>query len=253
MRRPLVSSLIAFLGPPAWTLARSRSVCLILAVLSLSACQEHVRRDGQQLVRYRGPVRLVLTAALVAPGKDSGLPWDGPGSLPPDVSAGLRAVRPRSMAGTLFRALAEGTGLGALAKLLPWTANAFISGIAAPDVQVEIFLNGALLQRSPKVANSYYPTWSGVYTPAVEIHDFDQLELRAVDRDVLFHDQIGVCTSQGMPWVDGYGYASGLTFQCLGQLWAVALRVVPANLAAGQQPEMEIAPLDSGDSGDKGE
>lgn len=247
MRRPLISSVIAFLSPSARTALRARLVWLALAATGLGACQPHVRRDGNQLVRYRGPVRLILTAALVAPGKDSGFPWDGPGSLPPEVSEGLRAARPRGMAATLFRALADGTVLGSLAKILPWTANAFISGITAPDVQVEIFLNGALLQRSPKVANSYSPTWSGVYTPAVELHEFDQLELRAVDRDVLFHDQIGVCTSQGMPWVDAHGYASDLTFQCLGQLWAVALRVMPANLAAGQLPEMEIAPEDKGE------
>lgn len=215
---------------------------LFVAALCLSACQGHARRGEGDLVRFRGPVRLVLTAALVAPGKDSGLPWDGPGSLPPEVAEGLRAPRPRGLVGSLFRALIDGTGLGALAQILPWTANAFIGGFAAPDVQVELALNGTLLQRSPKVANSYYPTWSGVYTPAVAIHDFDQLELRAIDRDVMFHDQIGVCTSQGMPWVDSRGYASDLTFQCLGQLLAVALRVVPADAAEGRLPEMDIAP-----------
>ena len=141
----------------------------------------------------------------------------------------------------------HGTAFGSLAQILPWTANAFISGFAAPDVQVEISLNGSLLQRSPKVANSYNPTWAGVYTPAIDIGEFDQIEIRAMDRDVIFHDQIGVCTSQGMPWVDSRGYASGSTFQCLGQLWAVALRVVPASAGRGQVPDLEISPEEKGE------
>lgn len=222
-------------------------MALLLTGLLLAGCHGHARRGENDLVRFRGPVRLILTAVLVAPGKDSGLPWDGLGGLPPEVAQGLRAPRPRGMVGTLFRALTSGTAVGTLATLLPWTVNAFMSGIAAPDVQVEISLNGQLLQRAPKVANSYNPTWAGVYTPTIQIQEFDQLEIRAIDRDLMFHDQIGVCTSQGMPWVDGHGYATGQTFQCLGQLWAVALRVVPTNLAPGQEPAMEVAPEEKGE------
>lgn len=230
----------------------SRWACACAFIVCLSGCHGHVRRGEHHLVRFRGPVRLVLTAVLVAPGKDSGLPWDGPGSLPRDVAQGLRAPRPRGLTGSLFRALVDGTGLGALTPLLPWTVNAFISGFAAPDVQVEMYLNGNLLQRSPMVANSYNPTWSGVYTSPVEVHEFDQLEFRAIDRDVLFHDQIGVCTSQGMPWVDSLGYASAQTFQCLGQLWAIALRVMPVNSTDGNAPETAIVPEEKDTSEDAG-
>ncbi len=233
--------------------AMSRWAWTCVLVVCLVGCHGHIRRDEHQLVRFRGPVRLILTAVLVAPGKDSGLPWDGPGSLPSDVAQGLRAPRPRGLVGSLFRALADGTGLGTLTRRLPWAANAFISGFAAPDVQVEMYLNGNLLQRSPMVSNSYNPTWTGIYTPPVEVHDFDQLEFRAIDRDVLFDDQIGVCTSQGMPWVNSLGYASAQTFQCLGQLWAIALRVVPVNPTDSEAPETKIAPEEKDASEQSGE
>ncbi|HRI50164.1 MAG TPA: hypothetical protein PLW65_08280 [Pseudomonadota bacterium] len=196
--------------------------------LALPACH-HTRPGQNDLVRYRGPVRLALTAASVAPGKEDGRPWDGLGSLPPEVVDGLRAPRPRGFFGTLFRELSHGGALSAIVSLLPWTANAFVDSIAAPDVQIEISVNGQLLTRSPIVRNSFLPTWAGVYTRPIVVSEFDHIELKAVDRDIAFHDQIGVCTSQGLPWVDSHhGYAAERTFQCYGQLWAVALRVIPA-------------------------
>jgi len=211
--------------------------------IGLSGCHQVKHPGPRDLVRYRGPVRLALTAVAVAPGKEDGTPWDGLGQLPTQVFEGLRAPLSRSVLGTLFGALSRGGGsevIGAIANLLPWTANAFSSGIAAPDVQVELSLNGKLLARSPMVRNSFFPTWSNVYSGPITIHEYDQLELKAVDRDIAFHDQIGVCTSQGMPWVDSHhGYASAQTFQCFGQLWAVALRLIP--LASGDAAVAEIA------------
>ena len=100
-----------------------RVMALVMAGLLLGGCHGHARRGENELVRFRGPVRLILTAVLVAPGKDSGLPWDGLGSLPPEVAQGLRAPRPRGMIGTLFRALTSGTAVGTLTTLLPWTVN----------------------------------------------------------------------------------------------------------------------------------
>jgi hypothetical protein len=202
--------------------------------LALSGCH-HTRQPGAgDLVRYRGPVRLALTAVSVAPGKEDGRPWDGLGQLPPEVVEGLRTPRTRGFFGTVFRELSHGGALDAIVSLLPWTAKAFVDSIAAPDVQVEISVNGQLLTRSPIVRNSFFPTWSGVYTRPILISDFDHIEYRNDEfeflaRDIAFHDQIGVCTSQGMPWVDSHhGYASEQTFQCYGQLWAVALRVIPS-------------------------
>lgn len=215
--------------------------------LALSGCH-HARQPGPiDLVRYRGPVRLALTAVSVAPGKEDGRPWDGLGQLPPLVVEGLRTPRPRGFLGSVFRELSHGGALSAIVNLLPWTANAFVSSTAAPDVQVDILLNGQLLTRSTTVSNSFFPTWADVYTRPIVITDFDQIELKAIDRDIAFHDQIGVCTSQGLPWVDSHhGYASEQTFQCYGQLWAVALRVIP--VAAGEViAEVVTPPEQDGD------
>lgn len=210
---------------------------LVSLGIFLSGCHGH-----GELRRYKGPVQLVLTAALVAPGKDTGKPWDGLGSLPAEISEGLRAPRTQDMTGNFFRALLSETGIDTVAKLLPWTANAFLGGVEAPDVQIEISLDGRLLQRSPMVGNNYHPTWAGVYTLPVEIRDTSQVEIHAIDRDLAFDDEIGVCTTQGMPWVDRQGYASGETFRCLGQLWGVALRVVPASGDFKKPNSTEISP-----------
>jgi hypothetical protein len=216
--------------------------------MALGGCH-HVQKPGpNDLVRYRGKVRLALTAASVAPGKEDGRPWDGPGQLPPLVVDGLRAPRPRGILDTLFGQLTRGAALNAVVQLLPWTANAFTTSLAAPDVQVELSLNGRLLARSTMVGNSFFPTWSDVYTGPVTIGEFDHLEIKAVDRDLMFHDQIGVCTSQGMPWVDSHhGYATAQTFQCLGQLWAVALRVMPAESGDADIAEIAVTPEQPGD------
>lgn len=206
---------------------------VMLSILFLSSCHGEWRR-------HKSPVRLVLTSALIAPGKESGKPWDGLGRLPPEVEEGLRAPRTQDMTSSLFRTLLSSTGMDTVVKLLPWTANAFLDGIAAPDVQIEILLDGQLLQRSPMVGNSHHPTWAGVYTLPVNIRDNSQLEIHAIDRDLAFDDEIGVCTTQGMPLVDRKGYVSGDTWRCIGQLWGVALRIVPFDRR--HNPATDIAP-----------
>lgn len=232
LQKPGSSGTIGFragtAAPRAGRGAHARALPALALSFALAGCH-HARQPGpNDLVRYRGPVRLALTAVSVAPGKEDGRPWDGLGQLPTLVVEGLRSQRPRGFLGSLFRELSHGGALSAIVNLLPWTANAFISSTAAPDVQVDISLNGQLLTRSAVVRNSFFPTWSDVYTRPIVVTDFDQIELKAVDRDIAFHDQIGVCTSQGLPWVDSHhGYASEQTFQCYGQLWAVALRVIP--------------------------
>lgn len=215
----------------------------------LAACHgpgsAQLSKDGT-LLRYRGPVRLSIAAALVAPVKDSGLAWDGPGQLPEQLLGELRAARPRSVSGELLRSLIDGAALPVVADALHFGANAFLGGVAAPDVQVELLVNGRVVLRTTKVGNHYLPTWSGLYSAPLQLRDFDQLEVRAVDRDVLFHDEIGVCTGQGLPWVDPQGYATPAALTCLGQLWAVALRVVPAEPAPSGALE-PFAPVTPGD------
>lgn len=234
------------LGLRVWRKVACAALVAIAAIAS--GCHGDRRfTDGPLGRRFYGPVRVSLTAALIAPGKDSGLPWDGFGQLPLEVADGLRRPRPSGLTGELFRALTAGTGMGELARLIPWAANSFMSGLAAPDTIAEISLDGRLLRRTEVVANSYSPTWAGEYTPPIEIGESSQLEIRATDYDPTSgNDPIGVCTSQGMPWVDQRGYASGDTFQCFSQLWAVAVRIVPATEAIVPAAEAPPAkhPLD---------
>lgn len=201
-------------------------VCAVVLALLGAGCHGHTRR-------YQGPVQLSLTAALVAPVNDAGRPWDGTNPLPRGILSGLQTPPSRSAAATLLRTLVEGTGIGAtVASALPWAANELLSGLNAPDVVIEIYKNGQRLLRSARVDDSYNPTWAGAYTAPIEIHESDDLEVRAVDVDEHFwstsEQEIGVCTSRGMPLVDGRGYVVERTFQCHGQLWAVLLRLRPA-------------------------
>jgi hypothetical protein len=187
-------------------------------------------------------VQLALTAALVAPVNDAGQPWDGTKPIPREVLADLQAPRSRGSASILLRTLVDSTGIGStVAAVLPWVANELLSGHNAPDVVVEIYKNGRLLLRSPRVDDSYNPTWAGVYTAPIELHESDDLEVRAIDIDAggLFssdaEQQIGVCTSRGMPLADSRGYISEGAFQCNGKLWAVLLRLRPVEDAAHRQ------------------
>ena len=220
------------MGSPLDRWLRAGCSLLLGALATLGAlgsgCNGPIRRsDG--MVRFRGPVRVALTAAIVAPGTDAGKPWDGLGTLPPETVSGLREIRPKGLIGDLFRAAAEGTGAAVVASLLPWTVNTIAGAYDPPDTFVEVRLNGSKIKLYDTVSDSYYPTWSTTFSDAIEIGEFDQLEFSAVDKDALSKDdQVGVCTTQGMPWIDPRGYATADTFLCSGQLLAIALRVIPA-------------------------
>lgn len=201
-------------------------ICAVFLGLLSAGCHGQVQR-------YKGPVQLILTAALVAPVNDAGRPWDGTNPLPRELLSGLRAPRSRGAAASLLRTLIDSTGIGsAVASAIPWAANELLSGINAPDVVVEIYKNGRRILRSSMIEDSYNPTWAGEFTEPLQIRESDDLEVRAVDIDagVFSHNEqeIGVCTSRGMPYVDARGYIVDRTFKCHGRLWAVLLRVRPA-------------------------
>jgi len=65
------------------------------------------------------------------------------------------------------------------------------------------------------------------YTPAVTLGAGIPIELLAEDVDAFANDRIGVCTLTGGLRVDAQGYVTPESFRCNGQLWGVALRVVP--------------------------
>lgn len=176
-------------------------------------------------------VRLALTSVVVAPGKESGLPWDGFGRLPAAAEQAARSPLPPDASEGLFRWVSAEGVLQLLGDVLPWAAGSFVPGFAAPDVEATLYVDGRVLAQAPTVANRYTPAWANVYTPPIKLHPYSQIEIRAVDRDLLGADPIGVCTLQGIPLVDARGYALAQNFQCFGQLWAVALRLVPVEPA----------------------
>ncbi len=193
--------------------------------------------------RLEGPVRLALTALVIAPGKTSGRPWDGFGQLPEAVRQGLqRSGLGSGVVKTLFRALSLGNPpLSVLAELLPWTAGAFSNTIAAPDIEVTLYLNGERIGFAPKVANDFVPTWAANFTRPVRLGGHSQFEIKVIDKDEAFDDDVGICTVKGMPEVDEQDYATAQSLRCSGQVWAVALRVVPM----GPQPGAQLADADS--------
>lgn len=52
------------------------------------------------------------------------------------------------------------------------------------------------------------------------------LEFRATDADVMFDDDVGVCTITGAPAIDAEGYVVADAYRCSGQLWGLVVRVV---------------------------
>lgn len=207
-------------------------ICVVFLGLLSAGCHRQIRR-------YEGPVQLILTSALIAPVNDAGRPWDGTNPLPREILSGLQAPRSRGAAASLLRTLIDSTGIGStVASAIPWAANELLSGVNAPDVVVEIYKNGRRLLRSSMIDDSYNPTWAGEYTAPIQLHESDDLEIRAVDIDagVFSSDEqaIGVCTSRGMPFVDPRGYIVDRTFKCHGHLWAVLLRVRPATEGRAQ-------------------
>lgn len=220
-------------------------ISISCAVLAGGLCTDEARAQEEQaeivpgspgVQRYSGPVRLSLTALVIAPGKTSGLPWDGPGQLPNEVATGIRKGLGQGVVRRLFRALSLGTPpLALLAELESWTVGAFIAGTAAPDIQASIYVDGQLIAVTQKVANDYVPTWAGRFTRPVTLGRTTQIDIKVIDRDLAFDDDVGTCTIQGMPYVDDHGYVIAQSFRCWGQVWAVALRAVPVEPQPGDR------------------
>lgn len=190
-----------------------------------------------------GVVRLALTSVLIAPGKSSGMPWDGPGQLPQDTQRALRA----GLSGETFRAIfsafvESGTGMGAATRFAPWALNALNSATAAPDALVDVTINGERVARAQNRTHTFTPSWGSAYSRPVQIGPNQHIELEAWDTDVMFNDPIGTCTIQGMPLVDRNGYARAEDFTCTGQLWGVRLRVIADSYEPVASANVPMAP-----------
>lgn len=190
-----------------------------------------------------GPVRFGLTGVLIAPGKSSGQPWDGPGALPPQVQQGLRTGLTVDLARSVLAAFGDGVpGTRALERLAPWAAAAINSAIAAPDVRVDVLLDSGRVSRARTRAHTLTPSWGYVGSASYVVTTTSQITIDAWDSDALFDDHIGVCTIQGMPLVDRNGYARGQDFTCNGQLWGVRLRVVAQSYEPVPDEQVPQAP-----------
>lgn len=188
-----------------------------------------------------GPVRLALTAVLVAPGKSSGQPWDGLMPLPAETRQGLQQGLPAQTVRAIFALFVDGSGAGAATRFAPWATNAFLGSIAAPDVRVDVLVDGRPVSRVRTQAHTFTPSWPVAPSVASPIGANQQIDVDAWDIDVMRDDHIGVCTIQGMPLVDRNGYARARDFTCNGQLWGVRLRVLadsyePAGASAAEAP-----------------
>lgn len=52
------------------------------------------------------------------------------------------------------------------------------------------------------------------------------LEFRVIDGDLMFDDDIDVCTVTSVPTLDAEGYVSADAYRCSGQLWGLVVRAV---------------------------
>lgn len=190
-----------------------------------------------------GPVRLAVTAVLVAPGKSSGQPWDGIMPLPAETQQGLQQGLSVQAVRAVFGLFVDGSGVGAATRFAPWATNAFLGSIAAPDVRVDVLVDGRPVSRVRTQAHTFTPSWPIAPSAGTPISSNQQIDVDAWDIDALRDDHIGVCTIQGMPLVDRNGYARARDFTCNGQLWGVRLRVLadsyePADSTANQAPPL---------------
>lgn len=203
-------------------------------------------RSAPPTTRWRrpvGPVRMGITALFIAPGKSSGAPWDGPGTLPTDVQRGLQAGVTVQLTRQIFSAFVDtGSGVAVAARLAPWALNALSQATAAPDVQAALLLDGTQIGRAQTRTHTFTPSWPGMTTTAYTIGPNQQIVINAVDTDLLFNDHIGLCTMQGMPLVDRNGYARAEDFTCNGQLWGVRLRVLASSYEPVADADIPEAP-----------
>jgi hypothetical protein len=134
---------------------------------------------------------------------------------------------------TVFHALQTSNPVAMLiSSEVPQLANLVLGSTEAPDISVSVTVNGKQVLYAPKVQDSYSPTWGGLFSQPLQLNEGDQIDVAAVDQDLLKVDNVGVCTSDGPPNVDRLHYATADTFRCSGQLWGIALRVLPVQPAA---------------------
>lgn len=192
--------------------------------------EEDLGPNSPGVHRFTGPVQLSLTDLVIAPGKDSGLPWDGPGSLPEEVSKLVQTPLPAKVMARVFDALRLGNDPLFLLQAMGIAITGLSAGSAAPDIEATMFFNGRQIAVYPMVPNSCHPTWAGRFTEPVLIGQYDTVDIKVIDRDALRNDEVGMCSLQGQPYVDKRGFVIAKEFRCRGQVWGAGLRLRPVGV-----------------------
>jgi hypothetical protein len=197
----------------------------------LMVCCATLSCAGSKWRRPIGPLQVFVTGGLIAPGKSNGNPWDGPGSLPPEVSrAAVRGLQP-TVSHALLGLMPGLGGLRALASVAPEIASLMTGAYETPDVRLSVTLNGRPIGDTGVAQDSLEPTWPSRPLDVGVVPPGSFLEFRAIDSDLMFDDDIGICTITGAPLIDADGYVAPESFRCSGQLWGLVVRVVEVPIA----------------------
>ncbi|MDP3277320.1 MAG: hypothetical protein Q8Q09_19180 [Deltaproteobacteria bacterium] len=173
-------------------------------------------------------VTLSVFALLVAPGDARGEWWDGTGAFLPDVRRAIQLYSPATRASVLTQFAVSGR-YESLASTLPWAIPLWQQvGLSAPDVIVQVQVDGQTVLRAGPYEDSWNPRWLITPSSPVTLGPHTMITVTAVDADVLSSDPIGSCARPGTPRVIPEGYVPGSDWTCHGLLWGIQMFVRPA-------------------------
>ena len=163
------------------------------------------------------PVDVSLVTATIGPSASDFSPWDGIGTVPPDVRAA---------------AIAAAAGIDPAAGVATVAFVSALEGVAPPAPAGELFVRGgeptarvAVAERS----DTFVPAWSDVTLRDVLLAPDQRLVLRLVDIDLDSPDPIGTVEIGPDELRRALGKREGLTLDTAertnGQLLSVTLRV----------------------------
>ena len=175
-------------------------------------------------------------AALVAATRPDGRPWDGTGiflDLVQELHDQLPRVRRR-----LYNAILPGYG-EVLSELVPLAFGFFRELWAAPEVALEVRVNGRSVGGPPVFEDNYNPQWpwnQGLVDPILIPSDA-VVEFVAHDRDNTGTELIGGCAMRGVPARDTDNFVPDDAVACHESILAIRVQVrdaTPAEVAQWQ-------------------
>lgn len=169
------------------------------------------------VLRAPATAAIMPTAAIIAPTKASGEPWDVGGSASPlQVSpAQRRALTVALIGSNPMAAIAAELGANAL--------TSFGQNMSMPDVRVAVLVNGRAVGGTSTYQDSPTPSWVESIGP-VTTGPADVVQFSFVDADVMFDDPIGTCVTNGQPPIDERGFVLPDALSCSGEVLAFSVR-----------------------------